>query len=116
MYMEKKAANQFLAAVDRLIECTKTSFSEEEALMELLASSLKQEHRDAHNTVLAGLMLLRRCVTDSDRSRLLAQLIVVDRQLTSHLSDAYQAPAFQPQDGATERCNDASAELAESHA
>lgn len=88
MYMEKRAGNQFLAALDRLIECTKSSFREEEQLMELLASSPSPEHRDAHNEVLAELMLLRRCVADSDTSRLLAQLIVIDRQLTTHLSDA----------------------------
>jgi hypothetical protein len=34
---------------------------------------------------------------DWDRGHLLAQLIIVDRQLTSHLSDAVESPDRQHQ-------------------
>jgi hemerythrin len=95
MYMEKKSAERLLEALDRLVECTRASFREEEELMELFGSAPDTGHRDLHNSVLAQLDSLRRCVMDFDRGRLLAQLILVDRQLTSHISDAMQAPVRQ---------------------
>lgn len=92
MYMEKKSSDRFLEALDRLIECTRASFTEEESLMESFTSTPDTSHRDMHNGVLAQLGLLRRCVMESDRVRLLAQLILVDRQLISHISDAALIP------------------------
>lgn len=88
MYVEKKPGEALLGALDRLIECTRASFSEEEALMELLASTPDPKHRDMHHELLAQMELLRRDVEmEFDRGRLLAQLILVDRQLTAHISD-----------------------------
>lgn len=92
MYMEKKSSERLLQALDRLIECTRVSFREEEKLMESFTSTPDNVHRDMHNAVLAQLGLLRRSVMESDRGRLLAQLILVDRQLTSHISDAVRVP------------------------
>ena len=98
MYLEKKSSERLLEALDRLIACTRDSFREEEALMEYFTSAPDTVHRDMHNAVLAQLGLLRRCAMESDRGRLLAQLILVDRQLISHISDAAQAPLRQPRE------------------
>jgi len=91
MYMEKKPRDHLLESLDRLIACAQNSFREEEELMEFLTSTPDHAHREMHNSVLAQLGLLRRCAMESDRGRLLAQLILVDRQLTSHISEATQA-------------------------
>lgn len=98
MYLEKKSSERLLEALDKLIACTRASFREEEELMEYFTSAPDSTHRDMHNAVLAQLALLRRCAMESDRGRLLAQLILVDRQLTSHISDAVQAPLRQPRE------------------
>lgn len=95
MYLEKKSSEQLLEALNRLIDCTRVSFREEEDLMEYLSMALDPAHRDMHNAVLAQLELLRRSVTWSDRGRLLAQLILVDRQLSSHLSEVVHATQFK---------------------
>lgn len=93
MYLEKRSRERLVAALDRLIECTRVSFREEEALMERLTSTLDPRHRERHDEVLAQLELLRHDMEDIDRARLLAQLILVDRQLTSHISDVALVPA-----------------------
>lgn len=90
MYLEKKSGEQLLEALDRLIDATRASFRVEEDLMECLSTTPDPAHHEMHNTVLIQLELLRCSAKDSDRGRLLAQLILVDRQLTSHLSDAVQ--------------------------
>ncbi|MDP2829910.1 MAG: hypothetical protein Q8O37_15060 [Sulfuricellaceae bacterium] len=77
MYLEKQSSERLLEALDRLIECTRVSFREEEELMESFTSTPDTGHRDMHNAVLAQLGLLRRCAMESDRGRLLAQLIRV---------------------------------------
>lgn len=92
MYLEKRSRELLLAALDRLIECTRVSFREEEELMERLTSTLDPSHRERHDEVLAQLELLRHDIEDIDRARLLAQLILVDRQLTSHISDVAMVP------------------------
>ena len=97
MYLEKKSTERLVEALDRLIECTRASFREEEALMECFSSTPDPRHREMHNGVLAQMALLRDYAIEADRGRLLAQLIHVDRQLTSHLSDAVQAPDRQLQ-------------------
>ncbi len=97
MYMEKKSRERLVAALDRLIECTRASFREEEALMECLTSTPDPGHRARHNEVLAQMASLRDYAIDSDRGRLLAQLIRVDRQVTTHLSDALEAPGRELQ-------------------
>ena len=95
MYLEKKSKEHFLDALDRLIECTYASFRQEEQLMACLSSVHDPVHQEMHNVVLAQLELLRSCALDADRGRLLAQLILVDRQLTSHISDTVQAPLMR---------------------
>lgn len=97
MYMEKKSRERLVEALDRLIECTQASFREEEALMECLSSIPDPGHRVRHNEVLAQMVVLRDYAVESDRGRLLAQLIHVDRQLTTHLSDALEAPEHEHQ-------------------
>lgn len=97
MYLEKKSRERLVEALDRLIECTRASFREEEALMECLTSTPDPEHREKHNRVLAQMALLRDYAMDWDRGHLLAELIIVDRQLTSHLSDAVVSPDRQHQ-------------------
>lgn len=91
-YLEKRSQDSLLAALDRLIECTRISFREEEELMERLTSTLDAGHREMHDTVLAQLELLRQDMEEFDRARLLAQLILVDRQLTSHISSVATVP------------------------
>ena len=103
MYLEKQSRERLLEALDRLIECTRTSFREEEALMALFSSTPDPMHRDQHNEVLSQMNLLRRDVLDFDRGRLLAQLIVVDRQLTSHLLDELVVPDKQKRQVESER-------------
>ena len=103
MYLEKKSGAALLEALDRLIECAQVSFREEEALMEFLASTADPRHRDMHHQVLEQMASLRRDVMDFDRGRLLAQLILVDRQLISHISNAVGVQARQPLAGVAER-------------
>lgn len=90
MYLEKRSTEQLLEALDRLIDCTHASFREEEALMDSLEFTPDPAHREMHSRVLTQLVVLRSSATDFDRGRLLAHLILVDRQLTSHISDAVQ--------------------------
>lgn len=85
MYLEKQSTEQLIGALDRLIECTEASFRSEEALMECLTGHSDPLHCEAHRGVLAQLEYLRASAQDFDRGRLLAHLILVDRELTSHL-------------------------------
>lgn len=96
MYIEKQPPERFVVALDRLIECTRASFRQEEELMECLTSMADPRHRARHDAVIAQLESLRKAAHELDRGRLLAQLIVVDRELTSHLSGAVRAPLARP--------------------
>ena len=99
MYLEKQSRERMLGALERLIECTRLSFMEEEAFMEFFSGKSDPQHREMHREVLTQLDLLRRDVLDFDRGRLLAQLILVDRQLTSHLSEVVgvlESETFSP--------------------
>lgn len=96
MYLEKRPTEQLLGALDRLIDCTHASFREEEALMDSLECTPDPAHREMHSRVLTQLVVLRSSATGFDRGRLLAHLIIVDRQLTSHISDAVQMSTRQP--------------------
>ena len=95
MYMEKKSRDCLLEALDRLIDCTRASFREEEELMICLTGAPDSVHRAMHDELMAQLGVLRQYLMDWDRGRLLAQLIRVDRQLTSHISDATAVPSRQ---------------------
>lgn len=103
MYMEKKSRDCLLEALDRLIDCTRASFREEEELMICLTGTPDAVHRDMHNELMAQLGMLRQYLMDWDRGRLLAQLIRVDRQLTSHISAATGAPNRQQGEWSTDR-------------
>ena len=91
MYMEKQSRERLVEALDRLIECAEASFQSEEALMECLTGHPDPLHCEAHRGVMTQLAALRACALDFDRGRLLAQLILVDRELTSHISDVGEA-------------------------
>lgn len=97
LYLEKQSRERLVEALDRLIECTEASFRNEEALMECLTGHTDPLHCQAHHGVLEQLASLRSCAMDFDRGRLLAHLILVDRELTSHLWDGIEAPDSQPQ-------------------
>jgi hemerythrin len=97
MYLEKQSREHLVEALDRLVECTNASFRSEEALMECLTGHTDPLHCGRHDRVLAQLASLRACAMDFDRGSLLARLILVDRELTSHISAAVEAPARQPQ-------------------
>lgn len=92
MYLEKQSRERLVAALDKLVECTETSFRSEESLMECLTGHPDPLHCEAHRGVLAQLASLRACAMDFDRGRLLARLILVDRELTSHISEVAEAP------------------------
>ena len=98
MYIEKQPPERFVVALDRLIACTRASLRQEEELMECLTSMSDPRHRERHDAVIAQLESLRNAAGELDRGRLLAQLIVVDRELTSHLSGAVRAPLPRPQE------------------
>jgi hemerythrin len=96
MYIEKQSCERLVEALDRLVECTRASFRNEEALMEFLTGQTDPLHCEMHERVLAQLGSLRACAKDFDRGSLLARLIMVDRELISHISTALQAPDRQP--------------------
>jgi hemerythrin len=97
IYLAKQSRERLVEALDKLVECTEASFRSEEALMECLTGRPDPLHCEAHRRVLAELASLRASAMDSDRGRLLAHLILVDRELTSHIWDEPEAPDSQPQ-------------------
>lgn len=102
IYLEKQTTDRLVEALDKLIECTEASFRHEEALMQCLTGQTDLRHREAHDRVLAQLASLRDSAMDFDRGRLLAQLILVDRELTSHIWDGLEAPDSQAQQDLTD--------------
>ncbi len=92
-YLDKRSPEQMVAALDRLIDCCRASFREEEGLMERLGGQIDPAHRERHETVMDQLQRLRLTALDSDRSRLLASLILIDRELIAHVADAARAQA-----------------------
>jgi hemerythrin len=97
MYIEKQSRERLVEALERLVECTRASFRSEEALMEFLTGHADPLHCETHDRVLAQLASLRTCAMDFDRGSLLARLIMVDRELSSHISEAVQGPDRQQQ-------------------
>ena len=88
IYLDKRPPEHLVTALDRLIECCRASFREEEALMSRLGGQIDPAHRDRHQTVMRQLSDLRLGALDSDRGRLLASLILIDRELIAHIADA----------------------------
>lgn len=88
IYSEKGAPAELVDALDRLILCAQISFQEEEALLGARRATLDDRHGETHQRLLASLSELRAVAPASDRGRLLAQLIQVDRTITAHLQDA----------------------------
>ena len=88
VYSEKGTPSELVAALERLILCAQISFQEEEALLGAKRKSFDERHGETHQRLLASLSELRTEVPASDRGRLLAQLIQVDRTITAHLQDA----------------------------
>jgi len=103
MYLEKQPRDRLAEALVKLAECTEASFRSEEALMAYQTGDPDPRHCQAHRGVLAQLAALRACAMDFDRGRLLAHLILVDRELTSHLSAAVEAPDDQQQQDLADR-------------
>jgi hemerythrin len=103
MYIEKQSRERLVEAVDRLLECTRISFRNEEALMEFLTGRTDPLHCEMHERVLAQLVSLRACAMDFDRGSLLARLIMVDRELTSHITAAMPAPDPKPRKAQPDR-------------
>ena len=91
MYLDKRSPTQLVAGLDRLMQCCRASFREEEALMARLGGQLDPVHRERHGTVMSQLEALRLSALDTDRGRLLASLIQIDRELIAHVADAAQA-------------------------
>lgn len=87
-YLEKRPAETLIAALERLVECCRISFREEEALMGRLGGQLDAGHRARHQQVLSRLEALRSEADGIDRGRLLARLIEIDRELIAHVADA----------------------------
>ena len=97
-YLDKRPAEQLVAALERLVICCRASFLEEEALMTRLGGQMDPAHRDRHQTVMNQLETLRLEALKSDRGRLLASLILIDRELIAHLADTAQAPGADSTD------------------
>lgn len=95
MYLDKRPPDDLAAALDRLIQCCRASFEAEEALMVRLLSQADPVHRDRHQAVLERLDQLRLSILDTDRGRLLANLILIDRELISHAADARAVEASE---------------------
>lgn len=89
-YLEKRSPPQLVSALDRLIDCCRASFREEEGLMARLGGQIDPVHRERHEAVMEQLQQLRLSAMDSDRGRLLAKLILIDRELIAHVADAAQ--------------------------
>ncbi len=90
-YLDKSSPEQLVAALDRLIFCCRASFREEEGLMARLGGQTDPAHRERHETVMTQLQQLRLTALNSDRGRLLASLILIDRELIAHVADAARA-------------------------
>ncbi len=88
IYLDKRPPEHLVTALDRLIECCRASFREEEALMARLGGQMDPAHRERHQTVMHQLSELRLGALDTDRGRLLASLILIDRELIAHIADA----------------------------
>jgi len=95
MYLDKRSAEDMVAALDRLIQCSRASFAAEEALMVRLRGQADPAHRDRHTAVLDRLDELRLTLLDTDRGRLLANLILIDRELIAHVADARKTEASE---------------------
>lgn len=93
IYLDKRPPQHLVTALDRLIDCCRASFREEEALMARLGGQMDPAHRDRHQTVMHQLRDLRLGALDADRGRLLASLILIDRELIAHIADAAQGSA-----------------------
>lgn len=89
-YLEKRSPQDLVAALDRLLNCCRASFREEEGLMTRLGGQIDPVHRERHEAVMNQLQQLRLTAMDSDRGRLLAKLILIDRELIAHVADAAQ--------------------------
>lgn len=87
-YLDKRPAEQLIIALERLIDCCRESFREEEALMARLGGQTDPAHRDRHQTLMSQLESLRLGAQNADRGSLLASLIQIDRELIAHLADA----------------------------
>lgn len=90
-YLDKRSPEQLVAALDRLIDCCRASFREEEGLMERLGGQTDPAHRERHETVMDQLQRLRLTALDFDRGHLLGSLILIDRELIAHVADAARA-------------------------
>lgn len=95
MYLDKRSPDEMVAALDRLIQCCRASFEAEEALMVRLRGQAEPTHRERHQAVLERLGQLRLTVLDADRGRLLANLILIDRELIAHVADARKVEASE---------------------
>jgi hypothetical protein len=52
IYLDKRPPEHLVTALDRLIECCRASFREEEALMARLGGQIDRAHRERHQTVM----------------------------------------------------------------
>lgn len=93
IYLDKRPPEHLVTALDRLIDCCRASFHEEEALMARLGGQIDPAHRERHQTVMRQLGELRLEALVTDRGRLLASLILIDRELIAHIAEAALASA-----------------------
>ncbi len=87
-YLEKRSPRELVAGVERLIDCCRASFTEEEGLMSRLGGQIDPVHRQRHEAVMAQLRQLSLAALDSDRAQLLGRLILIDRELIAHVAEA----------------------------
>ena len=92
-YLAKRSPDDILAALERLVTCCQASFEAEESLMARLCGQADSGHRERHQAVLQRLEQLRLSVGDTDRGQLLASLILIDRELITHVADARKIEA-----------------------
>ncbi len=87
LYHRGGGSAQLSAALDDLVERTRSHFRDEESTSERGGQGRSTAHLEAHRLILEYMMGLRRNVEHCDRVRFLPKLRFVDYWLTTHVSE-----------------------------
>lgn len=95
MHYDNDPREQMLAAMDRLIECTRLSFQQATDLKAHLGTAPNAASLAEQDYILDQMSSVREQVECSDHSHLLAHLAFVDYWLTTHISDEMLSVLYQ---------------------